>query len=299
MRTHYNVLMNNPVEIAANYVGIAKNKTSQAWYKSLILGVLAGAFIAFGGVVATVAGAGYTGVQAALVKGAVFPLGLILVVLCGAELFTGNCLLVAPLCNRDIKLLPTLKSFGLVYLGNFIGAVFVAVIAVYCHVFGDPTAESAMIASACVSTAAAKSTAGFGDIFLRGILCNILVCLAVWGAMSSKSAAGKVLAVYMPIFAFVVCGFEHSIANMYYIISGLLASGEYGIAAIGLNFGSGMLNLLASTLGNIVGGALVDLAYFAVFFRRGDKRDDNKASAASDRDGGDVTHSEVENDKDN
>ena len=117
--------------------------------------------------------------------------------------------------------------------------------------------------------------------------------------MSSKSAAGKVLAVYMPIFAFVVCGFEHSIANMYYIISGLLASGEYGIAASGLNFGSGMLNLLASTLGNIVGGSLVALAYFAVFFRRGDKRGDKNAKASNDRDNVAAAPSVDENDKDN
>lgn len=256
--------MNSPKEIAVNYIGVAKAKTSLVWYKILILAVLAGAFIALGGALAVYAGSGTSGVQSALIKGAVFPLGLILVVICGAELFTGNCLLIAPLINKDIKLLPALKNWGLAYLGNFIGAVLIAVLVVYSHTY------NAEIAAACVSTAAAKCNAGFGYTLLKGILCNMLVCLAVWAAMASKNAGGKILAVYLPVFAFVVCGFEHSIANMYYITSGLMASAEYGIAAAGLNFGNGLLySLLPSTLGNIIGGGLIAIAYWAVYFRQG------------------------------
>lgn len=271
----YNTAMNSPKDIAANYVGIAKAKTSAAWYKTLILAVLAGAFIALGGALATIAGSGFVGMQSNLVKGAVFPLGLILVVVCGAELFTGNCLLVAPLMNRDVKVLPTLKSWGVAYIGNFIGAVIIAVLVVYSRSLGAPSVDNPSAAAlATVGTAAAKCNAGFGYTLLKGILCNMLVCLAVWAAMASKKAAGKIMAVYLPVFAFVVCGFEHSIANMYYITSGLMASAEYGITAAGVNFGNGLLyNILPSTLGNIIGGALIALAYWAVYFVKPKKSD--------------------------
>lgn len=256
--------MNSPKTIADNYIASAQSKTTQVWYKLLILAALAGAYIALAGALATIAGSGFSGMTSTLIKSAVFPLGLILVVVCGAELFTGNCLLVAPLLSRDIKLKGMLKNWGLAYVGNFIGAVLIAVLVVYSHSGGQPAAE------AVVSTAAAKCTASFGHTLLRGILCNMLVCLAVWAAMASKSAAGKILAVYMPIFAFVACGFEHSIANMYYITSGLMSSAEFGIAASGLNFGNGLLySLIPSTLGNVIGGALIALAYYAVYFRKG------------------------------
>lgn len=254
----YNNRMNQPKEIALNYAGVAKGKTNQTWYKILILAVLAGAFIALGGAVATIAGAGFTGTQSALIKGAVFPLGLILVVICGAELFTGNCLLIAPLLNKDIKLTGMLKNWGLAYVGNFIGAIIIALLVVYGGAYNDNATAAA------VTLVATKSDMNFGVALLKGILCNILVCLAVWAAMSSKSASGKILAVYMPVFAFVVCGFEHSVANMYYIMSAFMTSGSAG-----LNFGYAILNgLLAPTIGNIIGGGLIAVAYWAVYFKR-------------------------------
>lgn len=248
--------MNLPNEIATNYINIAKGKTSQKWWKTLILAVLAGAYIALGAVVATVAASGFTGAQASLVKGAVFPLGLILVVICGAELFTGNCLLVAPMLSRDVKVTKVLKNLAIVYGGNFIGAVIIALLVVYSH--ATPSAPA-------VTVAAAKCTTGFGDAFLRGILCNILVCLAVWAAMASKKVSGKILAVYLPVFAFVACGFEHSVANMYYLTAGLLSG-----SAEGLNVGNALLySLLPSTLGNIIGGGMIAVAYWAVYLTKG------------------------------
>ncbi|MBD5632131.1 MAG: formate/nitrite transporter family protein [Clostridia bacterium] len=260
--------MNLPSEIAANYVQIAKGKTTQVWWKTLILAVLAGAFIALGGAFATVAGSGYTGAQASLIKGAVFPLGLILVVICGAELFTGNCLLIAPLLKREVKVTGVLKNLGIVYCGNLIGAVLIALLVI----FGDAYKD---VAKAAMDLAAAKCTANFGYTLLRGILCNILVCLAVWGAMASKNAVGKVLIVYMPVFAFVACGFEHSVANMFYLSAGLLAQPVYNLAAVdGLNVGNAILyNLLPSTLGNIIGGMLIGVAYWAVYLT--EKRKEN------------------------
>ncbi len=252
--------MNSPKEIATNYINIAKAKTSLKWYKSLMLAILAGIFISFGGIASTAVSSEISGGFSTLVKGLVFPVGLILVVVCGAELFTGNCLLISPLVSRDIKLSKTLKSWGIVYLGNLIGSVLIAVLVVYSHV------QSETVATACVNVAKAKCNMTFFDAFLRGILCNMLVCLAVWGAMASKTVAGKIMALYMPVLAFVVCGFEHSVANMYFLSSGLMTASEYGFFVSELNVGNAILNcLLPSTLGNIVGGFFIALSYHLVY----------------------------------
>ena len=253
--------MFTPSEIAHNYIEVAKKKTTLKWYKMLVLAILAGAFIAFGAVTATAVSAGINGSVASLLKGLVFPVGLILVVICGAELFTGNCLLVSPAIGKDIKVRALLKNWGIVYLGNLIGGVVIALLVVFSRV-QNPT-----VADACAKAAAAKCNLSFVNSFLRGILCNMLVCLAVWGAMASKSAAGKILALYMPIFAFVACGFEHSVANMYYLSAGLLTQVTVeGISYAGLNIGRALLfSLLPSTLGNIIGGSLIGCAYHAVY----------------------------------
>ncbi|MDE6412109.1 MAG: formate/nitrite transporter family protein [Clostridia bacterium] len=250
--------MKSPAEIAQNYIKVAQGKTTQKWYKLLTLAVLAGAFIAFGAAVATTAGA-YAS-NAALVKGLVFPVGLILVVVCGSELFTGNCLLISPLIGKDIKVGGFFKNLGIVYAGNFLGGLLIAVFVVYSHV------QNQTVAEACVAAAALKSNMGFGEALLRGILCNMLVCLAVWASMASSSTAGKILAMYLPVLAFVVCGFEHSVANMYYLSAGLMAGVEYGITAAGLTVGNALLYcLLPSTIGNIIGGFLIGGAYHTVY----------------------------------
>ncbi len=264
--------MFSPSEVVDNYVGIARGKAEAKWYKLLILSVLAGAFIALGGALATVAGAYAGGSSAALVKGAVFPVGLMLVVVCGAELFTGNCLMIAPTIDRHVRVRGLLKNLGIVYLGNLVGGVLIAVLVVFSHVMPEDAALAA------VTTAAAKSSLGFGDAFLRGILCNVLVCLAVIVALSSKSIVGKILGVYLPVFAFVVLGFEHSVANMYYLSAGLMqnALGAYGAAAAGLSLGNALaFCLIPSTLGNIVGGAVVGIAQYYAFRPKPDKPNDS------------------------
>ncbi len=269
--------MFTPAQISQNYISVAKAKTSLVWYKALILAVLAGVFIAFGAAVATFASAGLSGSSAAVVKGAVFPVGLILVVVCGAELFTGNCLLIAPAISRDIRVRGLLKNLGIVYIGNLVGGVLIAVILVYSH------AMNAEVAAAAVAATEAKCGMGFGDALLRGVLCNMLVCLAVWASMASTSVPGKILAVYLPVFAFVACGFEHSVANMYYLTAGLLTGAEYGIAAE-MTLGSALVNcLIPSTLGNIIGGAAIAIAYFAVYrFSRKSVAADVKTPDAAD-----------------
>lgn len=265
--------MFSPSEVVDNYVGIARGKAEAKWYKLLILSVLAGAFIALGGALATVAGAYAGGSSAALVKGAVFPVGLMLVVVCGAELFTGNCLMIAPTIDRHVRVRGLLKNLGIVYLGNLVGGVLIAVLVVFSHV-PLKLGFDVMI----VEVAADKSRMIFGDAFLRGILCNVLVCLAVIVALSSKSIVGKILGVYLPVFAFVVLGFEHSVANMYYLSAGLMqnAIGYYGAAAAGLSLGNALaFCLIPSTLGNIVGGAVVGIAQYYAFRPKPDKPNDS------------------------
>lgn len=244
---------------AENYIIVAKNKTSARWYKTLVLAVLAGAFIAFGAALSTAAASGRSGMDAALVKGAVFPVGLILVVVCGAELFTGNNLLLLPALNRDIKPSAMFKNWGIVYGGNLIGGVLIAVLVVFGGVMGDADGS---IVQACIATAANKCNMDFGSILLRGILCNMLVCLAVWASTACKNHGEKILAVYLPVFAFVVLGFEHSVANMYYLSAGLITGARFSITVAGLNIGYALLNLLAATLGNMIGGCLIATAYW-------------------------------------
>lgn len=269
--------MFSPAEIAISYITVAKNKTSMKWYKAVLSAVLAGAFIALGGAVATAASSGFSGGAAALIKGAVFPVGLILVVICGAELFTGNCLLISPCVGKDIKVTSMLKSWGLVYLGNFIGGALIAILVVYSGVI--PNSSLAAVTNAKVNV----SGTGFLQSFLRGILCNMLVCLAVWGSMASKSAAGKILALYFPILTFVACGFEHSVANMYYLTAALLAGSECGL-------GNALLYcLIPSTLGNIIGGGAIALIYhfiyrFKSFTKKTAEKSDTVTEEKNDRD---------------
>lgn len=249
-----------------NYIAAANAKAERRWYKTLILAVLAGCFIAFGGALSTAASKGFEGTQAALVKGAVFPLGLILVVVCGAELFTGNNLLLLPVLNKNIKPSAMFVNWGIVYGGNLIGSVLIAVLVV----FGSGGAGAQSI----VDAAAAKCNLDFGMALLRGILCNMLVCLAVWAATACKNPGEKILAVYLPVFAFVVLGFEHSVANMYYLSAGLIAGAQYGIAADGLDIGMALLNLLAATLGNLIGGCAIAAAYWTANRQSGAKLED-------------------------
>ena len=234
-------------ETYLNYISVARSKTEAKWYKTLLLAAFAGAFIAFGAVASNFASATFSGSGASIAKAAVFPIGLTLVIFFGAELFTGNCLLIAPAVGRDIKVTGLLKNWGIVYGGNLVGSVLIAVIVVYSGV------QTGAAKEACIAVAANKCNMNFGVALLRAIPCNMLVCLAVWFALSSKSAGGKVISLYLPVFAFVICGFEHSVANMYYLTAGLLSG-----SAEGLNVGNAILNcLIPSTLGNILGGAII------------------------------------------
>lgn len=259
--------MKSPQEIAAAYLGIAEKKAAMPAHRLFILGIFAGAFIAF-----AAAGAGTASCLienagvAKLVGALIFPAGLAMVMLAGGELFTGNCLMISAVLQRKISLFAMLRNWALVYAGNFAGALLIAWLVSAGHqlsLFDGALAQSAVL------TATAKLKLGFWDAFIRGILCNMLVCVAVWMGLAAKEAGGVILGLYLPVMLFVLCGFEHSVANMYYVPVGLLAlQGGAGAAgeAVSLGWPAFLLrNLLPVTLGNIAGGMLVGAGYWRCY----------------------------------
>jgi formate/nitrite transporter len=227
-------------------LGIKKANT-RSW-QLLILGVLAGLYIGLGGHVFLVAleqGAGK------LVGGAVFSVGLVLVIVAGAELFTGNIILVVGTMTGLISLRNTFRNWGTVYLGNFIGAIGLAALVWYSGLLG--TAETPNgLGTLAATVASAKLSLTFGQAFSRGILCNILVILAIIMATMCKDIISRIACCVLPIMVFVACGFEHCVANMYLIPLGLLVQGK-GLAGQWTMFG----NLIPVTLGNCVGGIFI------------------------------------------
>ena len=265
-----------PAEVAKNYIATGKNKAAMPALNLFLLGVLAGAFIALAGVGASTASAMVDNPSLAkLISGLVFPGGLIMVLLAGSELFTGNCLMVIPLLEREIRVTGLLRNWVIVYLGNLAGSLMVSAVCVY---GGQTGLFSGALAVSELSTAAAKCSMTFGDAFLRGVGCNFLVCIAVWISFAARDVAGKIVGLYFPILLFVVAGFEHSVANMYYISVGLLARGNAACAAAASQAGLDLsaltwgnffgANLLPVTLGNIVGGCAVGVLYWACYLRK-------------------------------
>lgn len=259
--------MHSPLEIARNFVEIGIHKVKLSAWKMLILGFFAGMFIGFAGIASTTASATIASASVArLVSACVFPAGMAMVLVAGSELFTGNNLIIISVLQKKTTVAGMLKNWFFVFLGNFIGAGFVAVMVVYSHV---PDLYNGLLAQKVVAAAMSRINQSFSEAFMRGVLCNILVCIAVWAAFAAKRVSGKLLMSFWPVMLFVLCGFEHSIADIYFGIAGIAAAGEYGIASAGLNFGSFLLkNLLPVTLGNIVGGAgIVGIGYWLVYLR--------------------------------
>ena len=246
--------MNMPKEIAASYVETGYNKAVMPKGRMFLLAVLAGAFIAFAGAASAIGSAA----AGKLAGACIFPAGLAMVVIVGSELFTGNNLMVISLWEKRISPGQMLLAWAVVYIGNFVGSLLIAALAVYGGAFGawyEPL----------VATAVSKVSLSFGEAVMRGVLCNILVCAAVWMGMAAKDAGGKVLCLYFPVMVFVLCGYEHSVANMFFLPAGLFAAGRYAVAAEGLTWGAMFLkNLLPVTVGNILGGAGLGTVLWAV-----------------------------------
>lgn len=218
-------------ETVAQSVGVAK--ATSPWITVFILGILAGAYIGFGGLLSTTVtfdmasrwGIGFT----KILGGASFSVGLMLVVIAGAELFTGNNLMVSSVLSREISFNTMLKRWGVVFFANFIGSILVALLFYFSGLW--KTGDGAL-GIAAVKVAYNKVTLSFGEALWRGIGCNWLVCLAVWMALASRQTIGKIFAIFFPITAFVAIGFEHSVANMYFIPAGILL--RYGAGLTGL-----------------------------------------------------------------
>ena len=245
-----------------------------------ILGLLAGAFIAFGAIFMTVVltGAGELpwGV-ARLLAGLVFSLGLILVIVGGAELFTGDSLMVVACASQRITLAALLRAWSLVYVGNIVGAMGTAALVFLAgqHGFGGGA-----VGKTALAIASAKAALPTIQLFFLAVLCNVLVCLAVWMSFGARSATDKVMVIVPPITAFVAAGFEHSIANLYLLPYGLAikawagpefwaAIGQNAAAYPALTAGGALHNIVVATIGNLVGGSLmVGAVYWFVYLRR-------------------------------
>lgn len=257
--------MHSPIEIARNYVEIGIHKVRLSAIKMIVLGILAGMFIGFAGIASTTVAVTIENPSVArLLSACVFPAGMAMVLVSGSELFTGNNLIILAVLEKKVKLWEMLKNWGCVFLGNFLGATFVAALVVYGH---TPGLFSGRLAENMVNSAVNRVGLNFSDSFIRGILCNILVCIAVWASFAAKKVSGKLLMSFWPVMLFVLCGFEHSIADIYFGMAGIFAKLEYGITADTLNLGSFLWkNLLPVTLGNIVGGAgIVGMGYWFVY----------------------------------
>jgi formate transporter FocA len=270
-----------PAEMAAKAEELGVKKLATATTRTFVLAVLAGAFIALGAVFSTTVTAGAAtslpyGVTR-LLAGLAFSLGLVLVVVGGAELFTGNNLIVMACAGGKVRAAAMLRNWAIVYAGNFVGALATAVLL---YLSGQYEFGNGSVGAAALSAANAKCNLGFGQAIALGILCNGLVCLAVWLSYSGHSTTDKVLAVIPPVTAFVAAGFEHSIANMYFIPVALFIKAgapDSFWSSIGktaadyphLTWERFLLgNLVPVTLGNIIGGALlVGAVYWFVYLR--------------------------------
>ncbi len=272
----------SPAEITEEFINVGRKKAVLTPVANLfVLGILAGAFIAFAAegsnmAIHTIESVGI----AKALAGALFATGLMLVVVAGGELFTGNCLIVISCMKGGAPVSGLLKNWLFVYAGNFVGSV---LLAYFILESGQFNFTNGLLGGFTIKTAIYKTGLTFANAFYMGILCNWLVCLAVWLAFAAKDIAGKLLGIFFPIWLFITSGFEHCVANMYYIPAGLMAKNvpSYVDAAVNnlgvapaaveaLSWSTFIFNnLIPVTLGNIVGGALfVGMAYWFAYLRK-------------------------------
>lgn len=262
-----------PKEIAERVETIGVAKARLPLLSMLMLSILAGAFIGLGALyfvlIKSDPALGFAARQA--LGGVAFSLGLLLVVVAGAELFTGNNLLAMAWADGKISTLGLLRNWAIVCGGNFIGASGLAVLIFLSH---HPEMNNGAIAQEYLRIAAAKVSLPFWTAFFRGVLCNVLVCMAVWMALAGRSVIDKAVAIVFPISAFVAAGFEHSVANMYFIPLAMLLQtfDEAGVTAHSITWLGFFSNLVPVILGNIIGGSvLVGLVYYVIYRRAPDE----------------------------
>lgn len=260
-------------EMADININSGVKKTNLPLIKMIVLGIMAGAFIAFGGAASNVVVHGVENAGLAkLLAGVIFPVGLMLVVFTGSELFTGNCLIIMGVINKKVKVIKMIRNLVVVFFSNFIGALLIDVLIFYS---GQFDLSDGGLGAYTIKVAIGKTSLEPMTAFVSGILCNMLVCLAILMASVAKEVISKIFAIFFPICLFVVCGFEHCVANMFYLPSGILATTNpqyvakaqelFGITAEqcnNLKHFVGTDQLIYVTLGNIIGGMLLIGAVF-------------------------------------
>jgi len=260
-------LMNTPAEIVEANVKAGEGKGNLPLGRMILMGMLAGAFIAIGGAASNTAAHAIENVGVArTVAGAIFGVGLMLVVFMGAELFTGNCLMITSVMDKKITWAKAIRNLVVVYFSNLLGALIFDALLVYS---GNLNYTSGLLGAYTIKVAIGKIVLSPVQCITSGILCNILVCFAVLMAVAAKDIVGKIWAIFFPIWAFVICGFEHCVANMFYIPAGMMAKAnpvyvEKAIEAYGLTMeqieGLTVMNSFANfipvTIGNIIGGMI-------------------------------------------
>lgn len=277
--------MNTPKEIVDLNMQGAVGKANMRLPKMITLGILAGMFIAIGGVTSSSAIHSISNVGLAkILGGAVFPIGLLMIVLVGGELFTGNCLMIMAALDKRVTIKHLIRNLVIVFLTNFFGAFIIDVLVFYS---GNLNLSGGVLGAYTIKIAVDKSNISFVNGLASGILCNFLVCMAIMKGTAAKDVAGKILATWFPIFAFVLNGFEHIVANMYYIPVGILAKTNADYVALAknlygitekqlahLNFEGILQNFIPVTIGNLLGGMFIGimLYYINIKFDKKSKR---------------------------
>lgn len=268
-----------PSEVIDKNIELATAKAKLHVGQMLLLGIIAGMFIGFGGAASNVATYGFTDIGTArLVKGLIFPVGLMMIVFVGGELFTGNCLMIMATMEKRISWGAMNRNLVIVYIANLLGAFMVSALVM---LSGQLNYSNGALGAYTINIAVGKVAITPLEGITSGILCNILVCLAILMAGAAKDITGKIWAIFFPILTFVVSGYEHCVANMYYMISGILASTNpsyvakaeeiYGITQdqiASLNVIGSLRNLIPVTIGNIIGGAIFVGLIFAWVHRK-------------------------------
>ena len=259
----------SPVQIIENNIKAGVNKANIGLLKMIVLGIFAGMFIAVGAEASSLAAHNLTDVGIArTLTGVIFPVGLMMLVVIGGELFTGNCMMTMALADRKITWIGMLKNWIVVYFSNMLGSILTAA-CVYAS--GQYDYSAGGLGAYTIKIAMGKADMDFSKALFSGILCNILVCVAVLMSGASRDLIGKLFGAFFPIMVFVISGFEHCVANMYYIPAGMIAAGNssyvdkacelYGYSATQiqdtLTVGGFFHNLLPVTLGNIIGGGII------------------------------------------
>lgn len=268
--------IHSPVEVTDNYIKASAGKAESPVWRLFVLAFFAGVLVALGAIASSTAAQGVADTGTArFITGAIFPIGLMMVVLLGTELFTGNALMVTAAMDKLITWPALLRNWVVVYLGNFAGAIMMAALMAF---FGQLNIGGGSLAAYTVKIAAAKCSLPWMDAFVLGIFCNLLVCIAIYLGNTANDTSGKILGLFFPVFGFVIAGFEHCVANMYYIPAGIFAlmNPEYSWIAADpvfsnidvVNFASFIFNnLIPVTLGNIIGGACVGVIMYVTHLK--------------------------------